>query len=169
MKIFVDADSCPRAARDIVLRAAQRTGVKAFFAANRAIPGIPGPGESSGESTAEMLIFPPGDNSADNGIAALARPGDLAVTRDIPLASRLVEAGIAVLDDRGRIYTTENIRERLSLRNFTVGLAESGLDFERTANSGKKELKAFADSFDRLLAKLLPILPHKNQRRRDSQ
>jgi uncharacterized protein YaiI (UPF0178 family) len=156
MKIFVDADSCPRAARDIVLRAAQRTGVKAFFAANRAIPGIPGADESSsGESTAEMLIFPPGDNSADNGIAALARPGDLAVTRDIPLASRLVEAGIAVLDDRGRIYTTENIRERLSLRNFTVGLAESGLDFERTANYGKKELKAFADSFDRLLAKLL--------------
>lgn len=148
MKIFVDADSCPRPSRDLVLRASARTGIRAVFAANRPIPGISG-------DTARMEVCPPGDNSADNRIVELARPGDLAVTRDIPLASRLVEAGVCVIDDRGRLYTRENIRERLSLRDFMVDLAESGLGMERIPSYGKRELKAFADGFDRILTKLL--------------
>jgi uncharacterized protein YaiI (UPF0178 family) len=146
--IFVDADSCPRLTREAVLRASARTGVRAVFAANRPVPGIAG-------GFAVMELCPPGEGSADNRIAALARPGDLAVTRDIPLASRLVEAGVAVLDDRGGIYTGENIRERLSVRNFMVDLAGRGLAPERTANYGRRELKGFADSFDRLLSRLM--------------
>jgi uncharacterized protein YaiI (UPF0178 family) len=148
VKILVDADSCPRLAREAVLRAAERTGVPALFAANRPIPGITG-------KAAVMELCPPGAGSADDRIAALARPGDLALTRDIPLAGRLVAAGVTVLDDRGRVYTPENIRERLSLRDFMVGLAERGLAPERSANYGKRELKAFAGSFDRLLTRLM--------------
>jgi len=147
MKILVDADSCPAAARELVLRAAVRTNTLAVFAANRTIPGI------SGEY-AQMLLCPAEEGAADDRLTALAQCGDLAVTRDIPLASRLLERGAAVLDDRGRIYTTENIREKLSLRNFTVSLAENGCAFERSAVYGKRELKAFAGSFDKLLAKL---------------
>ena len=60
-----------------------------------------------------------------------------------------------MIDDRGRRYTRENIRERLSLRNFMVGLAENGLGMERSNSYGKKELKAMADSLDQALAKLL--------------
>jgi uncharacterized protein YaiI (UPF0178 family) len=101
-----------------------------------------------------MLVCPPGEGSADNRLVSLAEKGDLAVTRDIPLAARLLEAGAAVLDDRGRTYTAENIREKLSLRDFTVGLAENGMDFERTAGYGKRELKTFADALDRLLTGL---------------
>ena len=148
MKILIDADSCPTAARDLVLRASERTGIRAVFAANRAIPGITG-------KNAEMQICSAGEGAADDRLITLAEPGDLALTRDIPLAQRLLEAGAAVLDDRGRIYTTENIREKLSLRNFTVGLAESGYEFERTAGYGKRELKSFADSFDKLLSQLM--------------
>jgi uncharacterized protein YaiI (UPF0178 family) len=148
VKILVDADSCPAAARDLVLRAAARTGTPALFAANRTIPGIAG-------EFAQMLVCPPGADSADDRLAELARRGDLALTRDIPLAARLLEAGAAVLDDRGRIYTEENIRERLSLRDFTLSLVENGCDFERAPGYGKKELKAFADSFDKILGKLL--------------
>ena len=70
-------------------------------------------------------------------------------------AERLVEAGITVLDDRGRAFTKENIRERRSLRDFVVGLAENGLDTERTASYGKKELNSFANSLDRELTRLL--------------
>jgi uncharacterized protein YaiI (UPF0178 family) len=144
MKIFVDADSCPKPVRDIVLRAAKRTcGV--VFAANRPIPGI---------GDEEMCVCSPESGSADNAIAERAGPGDIVVTRDIPLAARLVKTGSAVLDDRGRIYTAENIREKLSVRNFTVGLAENGMDFNREANYGKRELKAFADSLDRLITRL---------------
>ncbi|MDR1507895.1 MAG: DUF188 domain-containing protein [Treponema sp.] len=145
MKILVDADSCPRQVRDVVARAAKRTGIDAVFAANRPIPGI--------EKDA-MVICPPESGSADNAIAERAGPGDIAVTRDIPLAARLVKTGAAVLDDRGRTYTAENIGERVSIRDFTVGLAENGMDFDRQANYGKRSLKAFADSLDRLLTKL---------------
>jgi uncharacterized protein YaiI (UPF0178 family) len=145
MQILVDADSCPRQVRELILRSFKRTKIPVIFAANRPIPGI--------EEQA-MEICPPGDGSADNRIVELAAPGDLVVTRDIPLAERLVDSGINVLDDRGRVYTKENIRYCRSLRDFTVGLAENGMGIVRTANYGKKELKAFADSFDRELTRL---------------
>jgi uncharacterized protein YaiI (UPF0178 family) len=147
VKILVDADSCPRPARELVLRRSARSGIRAVFAANRLIPGIRG-------KTAVMEICPPGDGSADNRIAVLARPGDLVLTRDIPLAARLVAARVSVMDDRGRVYSGENIGERLSLRDFALGLAENGMGAERIPCYGKKELKLFADSFDRLLARL---------------
>ena len=132
----------------MVLRFSARLGIKTVFAANRPIPGIP-------KETALMEICPPGEGAADDHIAALARPGDLVLTRDLPLAERLVEAGIAVLDDRGRIFTKENIRERRSIRDFVVGLAENGLGTERTASYGKKELNSFANSLDRELSRLM--------------
>jgi len=145
MKILVDADSCPKPARDLVLRRAVKLGVRVIFAANRQIP------DASG---AQMEICSAGENAADDRIVELAENGDIAVTRDVPLAKRLVEKEINVLDDRGRIFTKNNINEFLSLRNFTVGLAENGLEIERTANYGKKELKTFADSLDRILTSL---------------
>jgi uncharacterized protein YaiI (UPF0178 family) len=75
------------------------------------------------------------------------------ITRDVPLAKRLVEKGASVLDDRGRVFTNDNINETLSLRNFTVSLAENGLGIERKALYGKKELKSFADSLDKILTR----------------
>lgn len=148
MKILVDSDSCPRPARESVVRASKRTGITAIFAANRPIPGIEG-------STVRMELCPTGEGAADDRIVELAEKGDLAVTRDIPLAARLVERSIRVIDDRGTVYTRENIRERLSLRDFMVGLADSGLGAPRTNTYGSRELKAFADGFDRELNKLI--------------
>jgi uncharacterized protein YaiI (UPF0178 family) len=130
----------------MLLRFASRLGIKAIFAANRPIPGLP--------ESAQMDICPPTEGSADSHIAALARPGDLVLTRDLPLAEKLVEAGIAVMDDRGRVFNKENIRELRSLRDFAVGLAESGLGMERTASYGKRELDALAKSLDRELTRL---------------
>jgi uncharacterized protein YaiI (UPF0178 family) len=102
-----------------------------------------------------MELCPPGEGSADNRIVELAHPGDLALTRDIPLASRLVDAAVLVMDDRGRIYTKENIREQLSLRDFTLDLAEKGLKTGRRAGYTNRELKTFADSFDRIINRLI--------------
>jgi uncharacterized protein YaiI (UPF0178 family) len=116
------------------------------FAANRSIPGV------SGENTV-MEICPAGENAADDRLVELAVPGDLAVSRDLALAKRLLEKNAVVIDDRGRLFTLDNINELLSLRDFTVALAENGLGTERTASYGKKELKAFADSLDRQLTK----------------
>jgi len=147
MKILIDADSCPRDARELTLKTAGRRGIPAVFAANRPIPGI-------GGENVTMEICPSGDNAADDRIVELAEPGDLAISRDLTLAKRLLEKNVAVIDDRGRVFSRDSINELLSLRNFVVGLAENGLGVERTASYGKKERKAFADSLDRQLVKL---------------
>jgi len=146
MKILVDADSCPRAARELVLRRAAKLGLKVIFAANRSIPVA-----DSASSNVVMEICPNIENSADDRIVELAEKGDLVITRDIPLAKRIVEKNISVIDDRGRVFNSNNINELLSLRNFTVSLANNGMGIERIANYGRKEFKTFADSLDRLL------------------
>ena len=144
MKFLVDADSCPKSARDLVIRRAKKINARVIFAANRQI-------EADG---AEMEMCSNKENAADDRIVELAEKGDIVVTRDIPLAKRLVEKEAAALDDRGRVFDKNNINEMLSLRNFKVGLADNGLDIDRIANYGKKELKLFADSLDRLITKL---------------
>jgi uncharacterized protein YaiI (UPF0178 family) len=129
----------------LTLRRAAKLTLAVIFAANRPIPGADG---------VTMDICPNSENAADDRIVELAASGDLAITRDIPLAKRLVDKDVSVIDDRGRVFTRDNINEALSLRNFTVGLADNGLGIERIANYGKRELKSFADSLDRVLTRL---------------
>ncbi|GMO41995.1 MAG: DUF188 domain-containing protein [Termitinemataceae bacterium] len=146
MKILVDADSCPVAVRDVICRAAKRTKIKAYFVANRNIPNLD-------PAYTVMELCPLGEGQADDRIVCIAEKNDIAITRDVPLAARLVENGIDVLDDRGRTFTKDNIRTLLSLRNFNVSLAENGTEIVRIANYSKKDLKDFADSFDKILTK----------------
>ena len=146
MKILIDADSCPKPVRELVLRRAKKLKLRIIFAANRQIPQAVG---------AEMEICPVKENSADDRMVEISEKGDLAITRDVPLAKRLVEKSVSVIDDRGRVFTADNINELLSMRNFKVGLADNGLETERTANYGKRELKTFADSLDRTLTAML--------------
>jgi len=148
MKIYVDADSCPKPVREQVLRRAKKLDIEIIFAANRPIPNSEG---------VKMEICSNKENSADDRIVELSEKGDIVITRDVPLAKRLVDKDVYVLDDRGRIFTSNNINELLSLRNFAVGLVDNGLEFERIANFGKKELKTFADSLDRILTKLKKV------------
>jgi uncharacterized protein YaiI (UPF0178 family) len=148
MKILVDADSCPKQVRELVLRRAKRNNARIIFAANRQIP------ESD---EAEMEICSDKENSADDRLVELAEKGDIVITRDVPLAKRLVEKFVSVIDDRGRIFTADNINELLSIRNFKVNLANNGLEIERIANYGKKELKSFADALDRTLTAMLRL------------
>jgi uncharacterized protein YaiI (UPF0178 family) len=145
MKILVDADSCPALVREVILKAAKRTGCSALFAANREIPGLWG--------NAIMELCPNEDGAADNRLVELAGPGDIAITRDIPLARRLIEQAVTVLDDRGRVFTKENIGEYFSLRCFQLDIIEHGVELVRHANYNKKSLKSFADSFDKVLAR----------------
>ena len=147
MKILVDADSCPIRARQIILRAAEKRQVQAKFAANRQIPDI------EGDFTV-MALCPEHTDAADDYIVDIAESGDLAVTRDVPLAARLVNKGIAVLDYRGRIFTRDNIGSFMSIRNFNIRLTISGINMPKIANYRKKDLKTFVNSFDKLLTRL---------------
>lgn len=102
-----------------------------------------------------MVVTDAGDQSADLYIVENAGADDLVITRDIPLADQLVGKDIAVLNDRGILYTPENIKERLSVRNFMYELREYGGGVERHSTFGPKEKQAFANAFDRQLRKML--------------
>jgi len=146
MRIWVDADSCPRAVREIIARAAVRRKIETLFVANHPLPDAGGPSIS-------FVEVRKGEGEADAYIIAHAVSVDLVVTRDIPLASALVGQGLRVLNDRGELYTAENVGERLSVRDFMYELRSSGLSPERTGRFGGREAKAFADAFDRELAR----------------
>jgi uncharacterized protein YaiI (UPF0178 family) len=158
VKILVDADSCPRPARELVLRRARKLGIHIIFAANRPIPGGIGTEDEDGKirtEGAQMEICSLEANAADDRIVELAESGDIALTRDVPLAKRLVDKDVSVIDDRGRVFTKNNINELLSIRDFTVALAQNGMENIRNAGYGKKDLKTFADSLDRFLTRYL--------------
>ncbi len=148
MKIWIDADSCPKPVKEIVERAAIREKLELIFTANRNIP-------FKENDLFTMIITDPTDQSADQYIVDNAAPGDLVITRDIPLADELVSKEMAVLNDRGVLYTKENIKERLSVRNFMYELREYGGGVERHSTFGQKEKQAFANAFDRQLRKML--------------
>jgi uncharacterized protein YaiI (UPF0178 family) len=148
VKILVDADACPSAVKEIVVRAAERLGVSAVFVANKNIRLPP----SRHVSTVRVAM---GLDVADGYIAKSASAGDLAVTADIPLAAALVGRGVVVLDLRGTVYTEENIGEALALRNFHHELREGGVVTGGPSGFGAREAREFAGAFDRELSKAM--------------
>ncbi|MFH2115691.1 MAG: DUF188 domain-containing protein [Spirochaetota bacterium] len=154
MTIWVDADSLPREAKALIGRRASRSSptlpLQAVFVANRKIPLPPG-------NNVTALIVPPGEDNADEKMLAGALPGDMIITRDIPLASRAVAAGIITLNDRGERWTSDTVRERLSLRDHMTALREAGLasGLDKARSYGPKETKALADALDRAISMAL--------------
>ena len=146
--IWVDADSCPVDDRQIIIRFAKRLHLKVFFAANHTIP-IPK------SDFFEMIIADASPDAADNIIVERTQPDDIVVTRDISLANRLLEKNITVINDRGTLFTPENIREKLSMREFNKSLFENGLISEKSSTFGKKEVNQFANCLDREIQKKL--------------
>lgn len=146
--LWVDADSCPAPARDIVIRFSKRLSLECWFVANRNIS-IPK------TENFHMIVTDTGKDAADNYIVENIAQNDIAITRDIPFAARLVEKDIVIINDRGTLYNRENIAERLSLRNFNLSLYENGIESEKTSVYGKKEVNAFSNCLDREIQKKL--------------
>ncbi|MFO8065196.1 MAG: YaiI/YqxD family protein [Spirochaetota bacterium] len=145
MTIWVDADSCPKRVRDIVIRAANKRAVRARFVSK----------QDAGVSTAGEVESIVTDGDPDEIIVSEAEAGDLVVTRDIPLAARLVEQEVGVLNTRGDVYDHDNVRERLSERDFMFEFRSSAAFSEPGRRHGAKEVAKFANAFDRELAKRL--------------
>lgn len=150
MTLWVDADSCPKQVRDLILKTGFRRKIPVRFVANRAIPGLAG-------FPFEMTVADATPDAADDFIVEHAVSGDLAITRDIPLAKRLVDSNIAVINDRGTVYTENNINERLALRNLMLDLFNNGIAPERTGTFGKKEMQDFANALDREITRILRL------------
>jgi uncharacterized protein len=145
MQIWVDADACPNVVKEILFRAAERVQVPLILVANQ-------PLRTPGSRLIRSVQVPAGFDVADNHIAAEVQPGDLVITADIPLAAAVIERGAHALNPRGERYTSDNIRERLSMRNFMDELRGSGVQTGGPAPLTQADRQAFANQLDRLLA-----------------
>lgn len=154
MNVYLDGDSCPRPVREFVAKSCRRSSVPLVCVANRAIPFE----DSEG---VQMLVVEVQEGAADEVLVEKAQPGDLVITRDIPLAARLVENEVTVINDRGTVYSRENVRERLSVRNFMADLRAFGLPADTSGTWGKKEWEAFVRSWDKEFHRLLKLASQK--------
>lgn len=146
MVIWVDADAAPRDVKDIVGRAAQRLQLQAVLVANRRLT------TPLDNPFVSAVWVQGGADVADQHIAEHAAAGDVAITADIPLAAILVEKGLVVLDPRGEQYSAENVRERLSVRDFMESLRGAGVETGGARPWSAREKQAFAAALDRVLA-----------------
>ncbi|HWS03537.1 MAG TPA: YaiI/YqxD family protein, partial [Gammaproteobacteria bacterium] len=137
MQIWVDADACPVVIKDILFRAAVRTQTAVTLVANAPLRTPPSPYIKS-------MQVPSGFDVADNRIVELVATADLVITADIPLAAAVIEKGGYALNPRGMLYTVENIRETLSLRNFMADLRSSGVETGGPATFTSSDRQAFA-------------------------
>lgn len=144
MKIWVDADACPVVIKEILFRAAQRTGVHLTLVANQPISVPRSP-------LIKMLQVASGFDVADNEIVRRVDAGDLVVTSDIPLAAEVIEKGAIALSPRGELHTSDNIKARLNMRDFLDTMRASGLDTGGPPPLSQGDRKAFAGHLDRLL------------------
>ena len=145
MKIWVDADACPAVIKDILFRAAQRTGLQLTLVANRQL-------DVPRDANIAMLTVTAGFDVADNEIASRAQAGDLVITSDLPLAAEVLENGALALSPRGELFTAENIRSRLNMRDFMDTLRASGIHSGGPPALSQADRKSFAAHLDRLLA-----------------
>jgi uncharacterized protein YaiI (UPF0178 family) len=146
MQIWVDADACPSVIKDILYRAAERERVQITLVANQSlrVPASP---------YIRSLQVAAGFDVADKRIVELLAPADLVITADIPLAAAAIDKGAHALNPRGELYTKDNIRERLSMRNFMDELRGSGVATGGPAALNQRDRQAFANSLDSFLAR----------------
>jgi len=146
MNIWVDADACPVVIKEILFKAADRVGVLVTLVANQTmqIPVSP---------NIKFVLVSSGFDVADDEIVNRLDAGDLVITADIPLAAAVIEKGGLALNPRGELYTSDNIKARLSMRDFMDTLRSSGIQTGGPPALSKGDRQKFANSLDKLLTK----------------
>ncbi len=146
MRIWVDADACPNAIKEILFRAASKRSVEVVLVANQ-------PLSKPASKFVRTIQVSAGFDEADDRIVSEVTPGDLVVTADIPLASQVIDAGAYALNPRGELYTAENVRDRLATRDLMAELRDTGAAGGGPNALGQRERQAFANQLDRLLTR----------------
>ncbi|ASJ96128.1 YaiI/YqxD family protein [Shewanella marisflavi] len=146
MKIWVDADACPGVIKEILFRAAERAEIAVTLVANHAMRIPP-------SRFIQLVTVSSGFDVADNEIVRRAAPGDLVITADIPLASEVIDKGALALNPRGELYTEQNIKSILNMRDFMDTMRASGVQTGGPAAIGQSEKQAFGNQLDRLITK----------------
>ena len=145
MKIWVDADACPKPVKDILFRLAERKKIMVIFVTNQRLILAKSP-------FIQLVQVGYGENIADDEIVNKCSDGDLIITADIPLAARIVAKGAQALDPRGKIYDENNVGQLLDMRNFMDELRGSGVETGGPPSFGQKERFKFANELDRFIA-----------------
>jgi uncharacterized protein YaiI (UPF0178 family) len=149
MQIWVDGDACPAEIKDLLFRTAVRRSIPLALVANQ-------PMRIPKSDLLTLHVVGSGTNVADKHIVDVLQPGDLVVTADVPLAAHVVQKGGIAIDPRGDLFTSENIGERITMRNLMDELRGNDLVAGGPAPYGPKDKQAFANQLDRLLAKRRP-------------
>jgi uncharacterized protein len=145
LQIWVDADACPNVIKDILFRAAERRALPLTLVANRIMSTPP-------SLFIKSVRVANGFDVADNYIVKHCRSHDLVVTADIPLAAEVVAKHAFALNPRGELYTQENIKEHLAMRDFMTGLRDTGQVSGGPPAFAQRDKQAFANALDRFLA-----------------
>lgn len=148
MRIWVDADACPKVIKEILFRAAERVRVPLTLVANMKL-------QHPQSEYIDSVRVAAGADVADAWIVEHAEPGDLAVTADIPLAAGMIDKGGFALNPRGEMYTEDNVRGALSVRNFMDRLRGDGVMTGGPAVFSQADRQAFANQLDRFLTRHL--------------
>jgi len=144
MQIWVDADACPNVIKEVLFRAAERTGMMVTLVANQIIRTPP-------SKFLRTLRVEAGFDVADNEIVKRSEPGDLVITADIPLAAEVIDKGGVALNPRGERYTTETIKERLNMRDFMDTMRASGVQTGGPPALNQRDRQQFANELDKWL------------------
>jgi len=144
MQIWVDADACPKAVKEILFRASERMGMTTTLVANQFVQTPP-------SRYIRLLQVGSGFDVADNEIVKRMNAGDLVITGDIPLAHEVIGKGGHAINPRGERYTHDNIKERLNMRDFMDTLRASGINTGGPSALNARDIQAFANQLDRFL------------------
>jgi len=150
MQIYIDADAFPRGIRDILIKASLRLKLPLIFVANK-------PLRLEKLANLSLIQVPEGPDVADDRIAELVQPGDLVITADIPLADRVVSKKAFAMNPRGTLYTEDNIKDRLAMRDLLKDLRDNGMVTGGPTAFSKKDRQNFANQLDSFLIRQLKL------------
>ncbi|WP_079203796.1 YaiI/YqxD family protein [Pseudomonas sp. CC6-YY-74] len=148
MRVWIDADACPKGAKDQVVKFALKRRFEVLLVAGQAQI-------KPAYACVRLIVVPSGPDAADDYLVEHAQPGELVICSDVPLADRLVKKGVAALDPRGREFNESNMGDKLAVRNLFTELREQGQIGGGQGPYGERDKQAFANSLDRILTRLL--------------
>ncbi|ADN09822.1 YaiI/YqxD family protein [Sulfurimonas autotrophica] len=146
LEIYIDGDAFPNLLKPIILRQIEKYGIKTYVLANKKI--------NIGKSkNIHYMIVDAGADEADNKIVEMLQEGDLVITADIPLADRVIDKNAHAIDHRGELYSKDNIKQYLAMRNLMESIREMGEVTKGPKPFGQKDAELFANQLNMFLQK----------------
>ena len=147
MKVYVDGDAFPNLLKPILVRSIERLSLRTYVIANKKI------NLGTKSKLVEYIIVEQGADEADHRIVEMVEEGDLVITADIPLADRVISKKAHAIDHRGELYSVDNIKQYLAMRNLMEEIRESGEMTRGPKAFSQKDAHEFANQLNSFLAK----------------